>query len=201
MKRLLKISLLILLTWTVIALATPSPVTSLESTSNQLLMALKQNRAKIKGNPAYAEVLARRILLPHVDVKAMSRLVLGRNAWLKASAGQKARFMDEFATFMIRTYSTALSSYTNESIQFLPLRSDYKSKHRVLVKSKIIQEGGPSIPVNYRLVLRGNQWKMYDMTVDGISMVKSFRSQFSSEINKNGIDGLLVAMNKHNAKK
>lgn len=200
MRKMIQTGLLILLGWSCLAFSVPSPVTALQETSNQMLQALKNN-PQAKNNRSYTEVLARKILLPHVDVPTMSRLVLGREAWLNATPAQQEQFKQEFATFMIRTYSAALASYTNEAIKFLPMRDDYQHQERVLVKSLILQQGGPSIPVDYRLVLKSDQWMLYDITVDSVSMVRSFRSQFNSELSKGGMNGLLVAMQKHNSMK
>lgn len=178
--------------------ATSDPVSMLEQTSNQMINSLKTNKATINTNPTYVEGLARKILMPHVDVPTMSRLALGRNAWQSASNDQKKQFMQQFVTLLIRTYSTALASYTDQQIKFDPIRGGVDGKSRVQVNSKIIQSGGPSIPVSYRLVKRGSQWMVYDMSVDGVSLVQSFHSQFASEISKGGMNGLLTEMKKHN---
>jgi len=179
-------------------IAAADPVSMLEQTSSQMISSLKQNKATIKTNPTYVEGLARKILMPHVDVPTMSRLALGRNAWQSATNAQKQQFMQQFVTLLIRTYSTALASYTDQQIQFYPVRGGTDGKSRVQVNSKIIQSGGPSIPMSYRLVKRNDQWYVYDMSVDGVSLVKSFHSQFASEISKGGMNGLLAAMQKHN---
>ncbi|MBB71549.1 MAG: signal peptidase [Legionellales bacterium] len=182
-----------------VAYAAQSPLVMLEKTSEQMLSSLTKNRAKIKSNPKYVETLARQILLPHVDTATMSRLALGRDGWNKATPAQRKEFSEQFVTMMIRTYSAAMNAYTDEKIKFYPIRGGVGDRKRVQVKSIIIQSGGPSIPVNYRLLLRGNNWKVYDMTVDGVSMVQSFKSQFANEISQGGINGLLAAMKKHNA--
>ena len=78
------------------------------------------------------------------------------------------------------------------------MRGGTSGKSRVQVSSRIIQPGGPSIPINYRLVKRSSGWKVYDMSVDGVSLVQSFKSQFANEISQGGMSGLLVSLNKHN---
>lgn len=177
--------------------ATQSPIDMLKETSDQMISALKENSAKIKQKPAYVYTLAQEYLLPHVDVDAMSKLALGRESWMNASPQQREGFKKEFTNLMIRTYGSALAAYTDEKIQFKPLREDIGNKQRIQVDSVILQKGGPAIPVSYRVFLVNDQWKVYDMTVDGVSMIQSFRSQFSSEISRGGMDGLLVAMTKH----
>lgn len=174
-----------------------SPVEMLQSTSDNMINALKQNHQKIDSDPRVIYGLARNILLPHVDVKAMSRLALGRDNWKQANPHQRDMFVKQFTDLLIRTYATALAAYTNETIKFKPLRGDISHKKRIQVDSFVYQRGGPAIPVSYRLLLRNDDWKVYDMTVDGVSMVQSFRSQFSSAIAQNGLDGLLREMDKH----
>jgi phospholipid transport system substrate-binding protein len=182
-----------------IALAAQSPVQMLQTASDQMISSLQQNKATIKTNPKYVEGLARQILLPHVDITSMAKLALGRDGWLSATPAQQQQFVTQFTTIMIRTYSSALAAYTNQKVQFYPLRGDINGKSIIEVNSKIIQSGGPAIPVNYRLILRGNEWKVFDLSVDGISMVQSFRSQFSQPLKQGGMQGLLNAMVKHNA--
>lgn len=180
-------------------LAAPSdPVNMLEQTSTQMIDSLKENKATIKSNPTYVEGLARKILLPHVDVPTMSRLALGREAWSSASLDEKKQFMQQFVTMLIRTYGTALASYTDQRIVFLPLRGGVADQTRLEVYSKIIQSGGPSIPLSYRLVKRDEDWLVYDMSVDGVSLIQSFRSQFANQISQGGMTGLLTAMQQHN---
>lgn len=192
------LSLLMLLCLTKAMAANSDPLAMLQETSNQMIETLKQNKTTIKTNPQYVENLARQILIPNVDVATMSKLALGRDAWTKATQAQREQFTQQFVTLLIRTYSTALASYTNQSIQFMPIRGGVQGKTRVQVYSKIIQPGGPAIPVNYSLILRGNAWKVYDMSVDGVSLVQSFKSQFASEIAQGGINGLLNSLKQHN---
>lgn len=197
----LKRVLVLVAAWMIstVALAAASPVDMLQGTSSQMISALQQNKATIKSNPALVESLARQILLPHVDVPTMARLALGRDAWLKATPAQQQQFTTQFTTLMIRTYSTALASYTNQTVQFMPVRGSYTNQ--VQVDSKILQQGGPAIPVSYKLVLRGSQWMVYDFSVDGISLVQSFRSQFAQELNQGGMTALLSTLTTHNASK
>lgn len=201
MKRLLKPSLWIgtlLCCLSITAMAASDPVAMLQQTSNQMITALQQNKATIKTNPRLVEGLARKIILPQVDTSAMSQLALGRAAWQQASASQRQAFESQFTTMMIRTYSSALAAYSNQSVTFLPVRGGTDNLTRVQVNSQIIQPGGPSIPVSYRLLSRGNGWKIYDMSVDGISLVQSFRTQFANQLNQSGMNGLLASMAQHN---
>ena len=153
----------------------------------------------IKSNPNMIEDLAKQILLPQVDVQLMAKLAVGRNGWMSANSQQQQAFTDAFTTLMIRTYASAFAAYTDEKIKFYPLRPGETDDGRAQVKSEILQDSGPSIPVNYRVLQEGAAWKVYDINVDGVSLIQSFRSQFANELNQGGMDQLIAALNKHNS--
>lgn len=180
------------------AVAVSSPVEGLQRTANQMLGELSRNKASLKSNPRVVHSIVNRVLLPQVDQQGMARSALGRAAWSAASGSQKQRFTREFINLLIRTYSSAIAEYRNQKVEFYPVRDDFQSKRMVEVRSRIVQDGGPSIPVNYRVILIGGQWKIYDVIVEGVSMVQSFRSQFSNELNRGSMDDLLSAMAKRN---
>lgn len=200
MVNIVKNFILSLLLLAVTIFAAQSPVATLNATANQMIGSLKQNRDRIKHDPTVVENLARQILLPHVDINIMARLALGRDGWNNATVAEREQFIKEFTIVLIRTYASAFAAYRDEEVKFYPIRGGIHDQTRVQVESVIIQKGGPSIPVNYRLLLRGDQWKVYDINVDGVSMVQSFRSQFTSELSQGGMVGLLNAMQKHNAR-
>lgn len=180
------------------AWAISSPVDLLQSTSNQLISALQRNQATLKTKPQIVYGIVNQILLPHVDVMSMSSKALGREAWLRATPMQRQAFAQQFVTLLIRTYSSALAQYTNERVNFLPLRGDYNSESRVQVNSVIVRETGPSINLSYRLMRVDGQWMLYDFSVGGVSIIESFRSQFAQELQNNGIDGLINKLAQHN---
>ena len=180
------------------AWAISSPVDLLQSTSNQLISALQRNQATLKTKPQIVYGIVNQILLPHVDVMSMSSKALGREAWLRAMPMQRQAFAQQFVTLLIRTYSSALAQYTNERVNFLPLRGDYNSESRVQVNSVIVRETGPSINLSYRLMRVNGQWMLYDFSVGGVSIIESFRSQFAQELQNNGIDGLINKLAQHN---
>ena len=181
------------------AWAVSSPVAILQNTSNQLISALQRNQATLKTKPQVVYGIVNQILLPHVDVMSMSSKALGREAWLRATPAQRQAFAQQFVTLLIRTYSSALAQYTNERVNFLPLRGDYNSQSRVQVNSVIVRESGPSINLSYRMMRVGGQWMLYDFSVDGVSIIESFRSQFVQVLQQRGIDGLINELAQHNA--
>jgi len=181
-----------------LAWAGPSPLDTVQNTANQALAALKSNQASLKTNPKVVYSIINRILLPHVDITGMARSALGRDAWMKATATQRNQFTQEFTTLLVRTYSSALASYTDQQVKFLPPREDFSGQTRAQIDSLILQPNGPSIQVNYRLILEGQQWKVYDFSVDGVSLLESFRSQFASELSQGNLDALIQRLSQHN---
>ena len=174
-----------------------SPVDLLQNTSSQLIAQLRQNQATMRTKPQVVYGIVHQTLLPHVDLIAMSREALGRDIWVQATSQQRQAFVYHFTTLLIRTYASALAQYTNEKVDFLPLRGGFNGP-RVQVNSNIIRESGPIINVSYRLRRVGEQWKLYDFSVDGISLIQSFRSQFAQELQQRGIDGLINQLAQHN---
>ncbi|MDQ8039451.1 MAG: ABC transporter substrate-binding protein [Rickettsiella sp.] len=197
MKKVIVIFISLLLSTVVWAIS--SPVDLLQNTSNQLIANLQQNQATLKTKPQFVYRIVNQILLPHVDLVTMASRALGREAWMRASPAQRQAFTQQFSILLIRTYSSALAQYTDEKVRFLPLRGDFNGQTRVQVNSRIIRDSGPSINVSYSLMRVGEQWKLYDFNVDGISMVQSFRSQFMEELQQTGIDGLIDKLAQHNA--
>lgn len=195
-----KISLvLISLLLSTLVWAISSPVDLLQTTSNHLLMTLRQNQATLKTKPQIVYGIVNRILLPHVDLLSMSRNALGREAWIRATPEQRGAFTRQFTILLIHTYASALAQYTDERVNFLPLRGDFNGQEHVQVDSQIIRDSGPPIYVSYRLVREEDEWKLYDFSVDGVSMIDSFRSQFAEELQQTGINGLINKLAQHNA--
>lgn len=196
MKRLL--ALCILIFSVSCSYAVSSPIEMLQSVSDQAIGQLKAHRATLKTNPAVVYRIINQILLPHAAMDDMARVALGRQAWGRATPEQRGEFVKEFTDLMINTYSSALAAYTDETIKFFPLREDYRNKSHLQVDSTIIREQGPAISVKYRLVLKDGTWKVYDISVEGISILESFRSQFADELSQGDLDTLLQKLKQHN---
>jgi len=162
----------------------------IKSTSEKVLSALEQNKEKFGQQPEELQALVRDIILPHLDFRAMSKLALGKN-WRKANDAQQERFVDAFKTMLIRTYSKSLTEYAGQEIKFLPYRPPEEGKRTVKVKTVINQANGPEIPIDYSLRIKDDVWKVYDIKIDGISLVTNYRNSFAADINRVGIDGLI----------
>lgn len=173
--------------------AQSSPVPMLERSANQIISTLKDNKASLKSNPSIIYRAVEAHFLPHVDVAGMSRSVLGRQAWQKASAAQRSEFSKAFTKLVIRTYSSPLAQYTDEKVQFLPLRGPLNNRF-VRINSVIVRSEGQNIPLSYSLVDKDGQWKIYDISVEGVSLLQSFRSQFAQVLQHSDITEVIKQM-------
>ncbi|GBG15351.1 phospholipid transport system substrate-binding protein [Novimethylophilus kurashikiensis] len=175
------------------------PDALVKQTATEVLDAIKKDKDIQNGDMKKIVALTEEKILPHFDFERMSRIVLGRN-WTKASKEQQTQFVTEFRTLLVRTYSSALAKYRNQTIDYKPLRAA-SGDTDVTVKTEIIQPGGPAVPVDYTLEKKNDEWKVYDVAIEGVSLVTNYRGQFANEIKSGGMDGLiqrLVDKNKQN---
>ncbi|MFZ4077810.1 MAG: MlaC/ttg2D family ABC transporter substrate-binding protein [Legionellaceae bacterium] len=171
-------------------------VPMLQTTANQIIDTLKQNRSVIKQDHAVIYQAVQRYLLPHVDVGGMSRSVLGRNAWNKATANEKKEFTQAFTALVIRTYATPLAEYSGETVKFLPERAASSGRFS-RVNSVILRPNGQQIPLSYALVSKNGEWKIYDLSVEGVSLLQSFRTQFAELLRASSMKDLIAEMHTH----
>lgn len=167
----------------------PGPQELVQQTTEQTLSRLQSERLALQQNPDGVYELVKEIITPHFDFIRISAWVLGKH-WRTASKEQKLRFVRAFRTLMVRTYGVALLDYSDQKIRYLPLRDD-PANGDVIVRSEIIQTNGEVVALNFRLYQRNEAWKVYDISVDGISLVTNFRTSFASEIKQAGLDSLI----------
>jgi len=136
-------------------------------------------------------------VLPHFNFQAMTASAVGRN-WDKASADQKTRLADEFKTLLVRTYSSALSSYSNQKFDFRPLRAKLTDTD-VTVNVRVLQTGAQPVTLDYDMEKRPNGWKVWDVRVGGISLVANYRTEFDNLVRESGVDGLIKALHSKNS--
>lgn len=190
----------LLLSWLVggVALASSeTPHDVVKAAVEDVLDRLQSEKAEIEKDSNHIYALVEEIVLPHVDMDAVSRSVLGKY-WRKADDAQRQKFSDEFKVLLLRTYGTALSAYTGQKVNYLP-GSVQPSDRTNLVKLEIDQGGGPPIPVAFAMHLKDKRWLLYDFKIDGVSLVQNYRSNFSSIIRRGGIESLLDHLQRHNA--
>lgn len=173
------------------------PATALVTeTADKIQAQLRAERDVVTKNPKRVYELVEQIVLPSFDFTTMSASVLGKH-WRGASAEQKQRFTQEFKTLLVRTYAKALVDNMDRKITTLALRAA-KDANDVTVRTEIPQQGGFPLPINYSMELKDGAWKVYDVDIDGISMVKNYRTTFANEVKQGGIDDLIKKLNQRN---
>ncbi len=171
-----------------------APDAMVKSTANDVLTLVKQSKDKnqLRG-------LAEQKVLPHFDFNHMTRLAVG-TAWRQATPTQQQALEDAFRTLLVNTYTNALSIAVkgNEAIDVKPLQVQAQQTD-VTVRSVVNEPGKQAVNIDYRVENTANGWKVYDVVVENLSLVTSYRGSFSSEINKSGIDGLIKSLQAKNS--
>jgi len=167
-----------------------------EQTANQMLNKLRAERKVIDEHPGRIYELVNEIVLPHFDFERMSTWVLGKY-WRRATPEQRKAFIEQFRTLLVRTYAKSLSSYTDNKLTYLPFRGG-PSQTDVTVRTEVDQPGGFPIPIDYSLYLKGGEWKVYDVTIDGVSLVTNYRTTFANQIRQDGLDKLIASLASRN---
>ena len=178
------------------AATTTAPEKLIRDTSDRVLAEIKQNSASYQQNPDGIYKLVDDVVLPHFDFSAMTDLALGRFKD-EVSAEQKPTIVREFRQLLVRTYSSALLEYTDQVLTYLPMEGS-EADGQVVVRTEIEQPGGFPIPINYSLRLGNDGWKVFDISVDDVSLVTNYRSSFARAIKKDGVDGLIKTLQERN---
>ena len=178
------------------AMAEIAPDALVKTTAEEVLAIVKKDKDIQSGDQKKIFALAEEKILPNFNFDRVCRMVLGKN-WTRASKEQQEAFQHEFRSLMLRTYATALSKYRNQTIEYKPLRAQ-PSDTDVTVKTQILQPGGQPIGVDYSLEKTADSWKVYDIVIEGVSLVTNYRGQFSNEIRQSGMDGLIQKLAEKN---
>ena len=199
---------LLLFTVAARAQANVPPEQMLQSVTTEMISVLKRERDTVKKEPTKLFDLVEQVLLPHVDMDVMSRFVLGKH-WRTATPEQRQRFTSEFKNLLIRFYVSAmlddpnkideLLANTDNLITFIPANVD-ASANKALVRAEVhMPNGGPKVPISFSLFRRdGGEWLLYDVNVDGISLVTNYRSSFATEVSRQGLDALINQLAERN---
>lgn len=179
--------------------ATKSAEQVVRDAVKQTTARLVQEKDQLKAHPERIYDLIHDLVVPHFNFPVISRLVLGKTIWGQASETQKKEFIHEFTTLLVKTYAKALQEYSEQDVVFLP-PEDSSNSRLVEIRTEVEGKGsGKKTPINYRMYYDGNEWKVLDLVVDGISLVNSYKGEYSSIVSKDGLDGLIAKMKEKNA--
>ncbi|MCG3169845.1 MAG: putative phospholipid-binding protein MlaC [Pseudomonadales bacterium] len=163
---------------------------------SQDVMGILEQHAADPGSAAVQEMVSEKVL-PHFDFARMAALASGL-AWRSATPEQKAELTEEFRSLLVRTYSKALGKFRGQKLEFDPQRKS-ADQRKAIVRSRLVQAGSEPITVDYRMAVTATGWKVYDVSVDGVSLVTTYRDAFAEESRRNGIPGLIRMLKDKNA--
>jgi phospholipid transport system substrate-binding protein len=179
--------------------ATPNtmgPQELVENSAKRMLVELDANRQMYQKDPAKLDALVGNVLLPNFDTEYAARLVLGQN-WRTATPEQRKRFVDAFYRSLLRNYGAALVDFTADRFVILPYRGD-PNDAQASVRTEVKRSNGEKVPVNFSLRKTDNGWKAWDVVIEGISYVKSFRTDFAAEVQQKGLDEVITRLEADN---
>jgi phospholipid transport system substrate-binding protein len=157
--------------------------------TSDVMTAIKTDKQLAAGDRQKALKLAEEKILPHIDFEEAARLAVGR-AWRDATPEQRKKLVEEFRSMLVRTYSNALQGYEGQEMKVLPSRVK-PGESEATVRNQFTRAGGKPVPIDYQMRKTGSGWKIYDITVEGISLVLTYRSEFDQVVKQEGIDGLI----------
>lgn len=183
--------------WMLILLAALPPLAAADAdaealvrrTAEDTLRTLQSRRSELDGNPSAIYDLVGNKLAPHFDFELITRSAVGRD-WRNATAAQRSQLVGAFRALLISTYAKSLASYAGEQVSYKPARPGTRDG-TVVVPTEVTGTGGPPIPIDYRMHKESGRWKVYDLVIDNVSMISSYRGQFRTTISRSGIEGLI----------
>lgn len=178
--------------------AAAAPDAVVRKTTEDIIASLKKNKATYARDMSKLYAMVDERVLPLFDFERMSQWVLGRY-WRQASEDQRSRFVQEFRTLLVRTYATALLNYTDQKVVIQPTQK--KNEREAVVKTEVQQgSGAPAVPIQYSFYKSASDWKVFDVTIDGVSLVANYRGTYASKVKQQGIDGLIASIAASNAR-
>lgn len=169
-----------------------SPNDVIQTAADALEAELSGHKEELAHDKAKLHTLVDRILLPRFDRRYAAQLVLGKH-WRTATADQRDSFVHALYGSLLRRYSDGVLEFDESHVDILPFRGD-ESKKRTTVRTIVQLEDGTKVPVNYGMVRRDSGWLMFDVTIEGISYVRNFRTEMNSEIRAKGLDAVIARL-------
>ena len=178
------------------AISLPSDV--VKATAESVISHIEKNRSVLEKNPEKIYDMVNQLIIPRFDFVSMSKWVLGKH-WKQASEEQRSEFIIQFKELLVRTYARALLEYSGQEIKYFPVEQNPESNLAV-VRTELTSKSSAQLPILYRMHQKNEEWKVVDVSVDGVSLVTTYRGSFATQIKKNGFDSLLNELSKKNAR-
>ncbi len=173
--------------------AVEAPLETVRHTTTEVVERVKDEKDALRADPAKMYSLVSEMIFPHFDFGVMSQFVLGEH-WKTAEEAKRTVFVEQFRKLLVRTYAAALLEYSDQTINYPDAPAPAEGAKTAVVKQDITQPSGTVLPVVYRLHNKTGDWKVFDVSVDGVSLVKTYRSSFTSILKDGGIDKLIETL-------
>ena len=188
--KILKYIIAIFILFSSYSFASDNPDVFLKNSVKEISEFISENKASLDSDENYLRTKVDELVIPKLDIELMSKIVLGKKNWTSMSPVLRMRFQQVFRSLMVKTYMKSLTSFDGEKIKFLPYKKGKRLDVARVKSVYILNEG--ELSVNYSLKLnKSGEWKVYDINIDGISLIKNYRSDFKSHIERDGIDSLI----------
>jgi len=175
-----------------------APDQLVQKVTEEVLTAIKSDKQLAAGDKQKALKLAEEKVLPYIDFEESTRLAVGR-AWPQATPEQRKKLVAEFRNMLVRTYSNAIESYEGQTLKVLPSRGGKQdAKDEATVRAQFVRAGGKPLPLEFQMRKTGDTWKVFDIAVEGISLVLTYRSEFDAVVKQEGVDGLIKRLTQKN---
>ena len=184
--------LLAFLLTTNIAFSSDTPDGFLKDSVQEISLLLSKYKDRFETDEEFLRDKMNSSVMPKLDIKLMSKIILGKKIWTEMSESQKDDFVEAFQYRMTSTYMKSITAFDGEKVVFLPYEPG-KRENIAYVKSKYLIPGG-DIAVDYRLIKKSDEWKVYDIIFDGISLMKNYRADFREHVSQNGIESLITSL-------
>jgi phospholipid transport system substrate-binding protein len=176
-----------------------APDQLVQKVTEEVLASIKSDKQLAAGDKQKALKLAEEKVLPYIDFEEATRLAVGR-AWSQATPEQRKKLVSEFRNMLVRTYSNAIEGYQGQTLKVLPSRGGKgDTKDEATVRAQFVRAGGKPLPIEFQMRNNGKSWKVYDIAVEGISLVLTYRSEFDAVVKQEGIDGLIKRLTQKNS--
>jgi phospholipid transport system substrate-binding protein len=196
MRRAIAVALLFA-TFATTAAAQAAPDKLVRENTDKIIVLIKANRDAYAKDNKKLYAMVNEVVLPHFDFRKMAQLVLGVN-WRQANEDQRARFASEFRDLLVRTYATVLLKYNDEEIVYLPYKPAPGEKTTTVKVEIKLGGSAPPVPILYDFYLTDTAWKVYDVVIDGVSLVTNYRATYADRIKNEGLDALIASLAKSN---
>ena len=184
--------LLAFLLTTNIAFSSDTPDGFLKDSVQEISLLVSKYKDRFETDEEFLRDKMNSSVMPKLDIKLMSKIILGKKIWTEMSESQKDDFVEAFQYRMTSTYMKSITAFDGEKVVFLPYKPG-KRENIAYVKSKYLIPGG-DIAVDYRLIKKSEEWKLYDIIFDGISLMKNYRADFREHVSQNGIESLIISL-------